>query len=512
MPGLTNIESLISKGEGAVHGVQSLLSMGLGRNDSMLGKAVGKLTKDKNLTGGKEELSKKLSKGDTITEARPMSALDQETSLRNQIAEQGTFSMLDVPLGLVRALPPVKKVLPQHKWDNMLYGYQSKLLNADRAGGEAVVKSLPFTNRLFTSNDMKPMLKVTTEAGDTVKGYVPVETQRLTAPLDKVKDFAAPFLGVLGVGSVYDSINGADSKKDKEGGKLLVNALSREDLIEKLSFQLPDFLGGGDVTLDSASNFINNKLGINHPAYRASAEEVARDLKRNPATLTENEWTGANTLAANPPVHRLETITLGEESVPEQDLLKGVVRMESDPVTRMPNPALSKGTLRDSSGLKDYTEVPDHSDHNSHPFKESATDTLGMEKNAAMLKAASMLKLASEKIATLSDANESLARDKADLTLLVTAKERSSRAVKLAKSMLHRGMLKQAEYDAQIDEIMEMDDRSYDILYNAIQSTPLLKSAAEISPWAFMIGVPDSTPERKSLDDAIIEASAGKKY
>lgn len=118
--------------------------------------------------------------------------------------------------------------------------------------------------------------------------------------------------------------------------------------------------------------------------------------------------------------------------------------------------------------------------------------------------ASSMLKSSMSKIKDLEESNEKLARENRILELSLIAKNRSDRAIKLAHTMNEKGIIKKADIDNKVDEIMDMSDDSYNFLAETING--IRKEAKEegLDSLTF-ISKEDTIKERKTLADSINE-------
>jgi len=92
--------------------------------------------------------------------------------------------------------------------------------------------------------------------------------------------------------------------------------------------------------------------------------------------------------------------------------------------------------------------------------------------------AVSLLKIASEELEDLKVQVEKLAESNRKYELQLMAKARSSRAVKLASRMNNFGLVKTAELDKKIDEIMDMDDDAFEILAETVKTMGLTKKSS----------------------------------
>ncbi len=176
-----------------------------------------------------------LTADDTITGATINSAERNAHRTKDLTVRQGTGTMLDFPIGLIRSVPPINKVLTNDRYKKILGSYQDRLVKADRTAGEFLAGKGKVFKSVFTSEDMVPKATVTTNTGKNIDAYVPTQVARLSAPVDKVKPFAVPMLAVLGLDSIYE--NAKSAKTDAEEGDFTVRnaAELREQLIEKIA-------------------------------------------------------------------------------------------------------------------------------------------------------------------------------------------------------------------------------------------------------------------------------------
>ena len=146
-------------------------------------------------------------------------------AVKDLIADRGTGTMLDIPIGVAKALPGIKKLLPEAKYSDLMYAYQHKIVDADHAAGKYLAGKSKTLKKIFTTTDMKPDLVVTTKDNKEVAGYVAKESQRLSAPVDKVKNLVAPILVLGGLTATAGDPN-AENKK---------TAVTRQQVIEKIA-------------------------------------------------------------------------------------------------------------------------------------------------------------------------------------------------------------------------------------------------------------------------------------
>jgi len=331
-----------------------------------------------------------LGKEDSILKAKLNTQAENTEAVKDILGRRGTGTLLDLPIGLIRALPPVKKRLTDEKYKNLLYSYQSKLIEADRAGGEALAKRNKLLKSLFTETDLLPKVHVETKSGNKIDAFVPTEVSRLSAPVDKTKRLALPILALYGVSSIADSPKKESSAKRTREGDIVVQKVS-------------------SVNLDEVKSKLIEKI--------------------------------ANTLAA----------------------------------------------LNDNASAK--------------------SPSVEMVAQQKILKAAELLKQAS---VTIENLREQLANEQEDnkrLKLQILAKERSQRAVKLAKEMARKGMIKQAEYDSQVDYIMGLDDEAYGLLQKTVDSVPVKTANTDsngVDKLSYMLVEDESVNEKPSLAEAIL--------
>lgn len=79
---------------------------------------------------------------------------------------------------------------------------------------------------------------------------------------------------------------------------------------------------------------------------------------------------------------------------------------------------------------------------------------------------------AASKITTLEQAVEKLAAENEALTKVFAAREKAERSTKLAKEMLSRGMIKQADFDTKVDSLMSLSDDAFEVLSQTVDETP----------------------------------------
>jgi hypothetical protein len=128
-------------------------------------------------------------------------------------------------------------------------------------------------------------------------------------------------------------------------------------------------------------------------------------------------------------------------------------------------------------------------------------------------KAVEMLKEASAYGKNADEKANKLAEDKKKLELQLMAKNRSDRAVKLAYDMNERGLVKKADIDSKIDEIMDMNDDAFQILAETVSKMAISKTAASegVDSLSYISSGSDSDEARKkTLEDEIDNAVHGR--
>ncbi len=133
-------------------------------------------------------------------------------------------------------------------------------------------------------------------------------------------------------------------------------------------------------------------------------------------------------------------------------------------------------------------------------------NTRFIEKNAALEKAAGMLKRAAEKIDYLEEELNKVAEDNKRMTLQLIAKERSRKSVKLANDMLLKGLIKRAHINTEVDRIMDMDDNSFSILERTVKNASI-ESINDPNKLDKLSGIMDynNSSTKKSFKDALLE-------
>lgn len=131
--------------------------------------------------------------------------------------------------------------------------------------------------------------------------------------------------------------------------------------------------------------------------------------------------------------------------------------------------------------------------------------------------ASSMLKFASEKIASMEEENNLLKGKISDLENTISNIERHEEAEKLAGIMLAKGMIKKADVESQVDKIMAFDKTGFEIFKDAIENVSTEKVAGiseGASSLAFMYGGEEDdsqTQSRQATMAEMINAQYGRK-
>lgn len=123
-------------------------------------------------------------------------------------------------------------------------------------------------------------------------------------------------------------------------------------------------------------------------------------------------------------------------------------------------------------------------------------------------KYATALRLAANQLRELQSQNEKLASENEALTLQLIAKERAARSVKLANEMYSKGLIKKAEIDDEVDRLMEMDDKAFEMVKSAIARISIEKNTAGLDTISGLIGgdyEEGASGKRSSLAQSIID-------
>jgi hypothetical protein len=322
-----------------------------------------------------------LGKKDSIAQMVVHNKEQNTKAMKDLIADRGIGTFLDVPVNVLRSLPPVRKLVPDEKYNNFLYGYQHKLIDADRKLGEKLSKG-KFLRKLFTTTDLVPSGSAITQGGKVVKAYVPTEVSRFTAPFDKSKDFVIPTLALYGISDIVDN----KKSSDEEGGTKVAADF------ETLKSQLVEKIAGTVQTLQ-LNKFIEKEAQMMEKAARASE----------------------------------------------------------------------------------------------------------------------LLKSASVKINELESQIDKLAEENTELKCELDQRDKTDKAIKLAKQMLSKRMIKTADYETQVAYITKLSDENYDLLAKTVEDVPLKQNSAgqnglDKLSYMYMEG-DDGKVDKPSLEDAILNFS-----
>ncbi len=113
-------------------------------------------------------------------------------------------------------------------------------------------------------------------------------------------------------------------------------------------------------------------------------------------------------------------------------------------------------------------------------------------------KTVEMLKVASAETKQSKSENEKLAHENKMLKLKLIASNKSDRAVKLAYKMHQNGLIKKADIEKKIDELMDMNDEAYEVVAETVD-TMIEKEAGEqgIDSLAYIMDSDDVEQIRK---------------
>ena len=291
-------------------------------------------------------------------------------------------------------------------------------------------------------------------------------------PINVVKSL--PYVKNKFPGETYDKgVNTYHNKLmefDRKGGE----ALAKGKLLSHI-FTAQDLVPSAHVITD---------LGKSVPAY------VPHDIKRLTAPLDKVKRVAVPMLALYGIQHILDNKSSQRQKEGEVSVREA-----------------SESTIRGAL-INKISSVMEAIENNNSPTGA----TMKLEKTAIVKiqQAAELLKTASAKIEDLEDKVASLSEDNKRLELTILAKERSGRAVKLANDMVRKGMSKRAELDSQIDYIMGLNDDSYNILRNTVDSVQIKKASDNdnngVDKLSFLLNEGDhnNTSEKTSFQDAII--------
>lgn len=135
--------------------------------------------------------------------------------------------------------------------------------------------------------------------------------------------------------------------------------------------------------------------------------------------------------------------------------------------------------------------------------KQAATSFLLKESSEALVKAANQIQF-------LEATMQKLAEEKERAELLLTTREKAEQATKLAKQMLHKGMIKRADYEGKIDDLMELSTEAFEVLSQTVDEM-LVKQADygqnALSKVSYLIdGEQDSSSsEKPDFSEAIVD-------
>jgi len=126
-------------------------------------------------------------------------------------------------------------------------------------------------------------------------------------------------------------------------------------------------------------------------------------------------------------------------------------------------------------------------------------------------KATEMLKVAQVNSQHDKEEIQKLAAENKKLKLQIIAKNRSDRAIKLANTMYQKRLIKKADIDSKIDEIMDMNDQAYEVLAETVENITVKTASYEegVDSLEFISDNSGSTKLRKTLADEIDSLANG---
>ncbi len=255
---------------------------------------------------------KAINKSDKLKKAIINSEDETNLVLRELHKEQGTGTLLDLPIQVSKVVPGSKKVIPYDKIEDSTASLREKITGADLAAGEYLATKNKLLEKIFSHTDMLPKGKAITEAGEVIDTFVPVRQHRLSAPTDKVKDIAVPILAVSGISAI---MNDSKGKKKEEGA------------VEKEIIQVK-------TAQDSLSDYLSKVASL-----RVKAEKASGLLRTASEKIQEKE---AQILSLEEKVASLENIIIAKE--------------KSNKATKLANNMLKKGILKQA----DYNDKVDY--------------------------------------------------------------------------------------------------------------------------------------------------------
>ena len=115
-------------------------------------------------------------------------------------------------------------------------------------------------------------------------------------------------------------------------------------------------------------------------------------------------------------------------------------------------------------------------------------------------KAASLIRERDESLAKVAKENKKL-------ELQIIASQRSKKAVELATTMQKKGLIKKAGFNEKVDQIMDMDESSHQILKDTVEKVASTKQKVSegLESLAFVLGDNHYTETKKTLAESISE-------
>lgn len=124
--------------------------------------------------------------------------------------------------------------------------------------------------------------------------------------------------------------------------------------------------------------------------------------------------------------------------------------------------------------------------------------------------ASKMLKTAAHELRQVKAEKEVLAAQVSDLIEKINLMEKHDEAEKLAQTMVQKGMLKAADVDGKIIELMALDNEGFSIVKDAIENVNIEKNASStgVNSFDFMYDIDSSDgidygEDKPSMADAI---------
>lgn len=339
--------------------------------------------------------------------------------------------------------------------------------------------------------------------------------------------------------SSFDDLVRKLSDIQSHGGTFKTNK-SPEDLARYIMYEKG---GSGSFVLDSANSLLNKLTG-----KKKVGNIVKRKLSNVQRKLSDADIRAGNAVhetlskSNNKIVKKMGNAFVYDHDVPLASNPDGVadeIKKISVPALTAPIEKAKKAVLPTAGALYINTELMKATGNNQNEggvaMKDTVNDTEyrqmlkdkiatvlggGVEKTATaiqhndnedttlLLKASGMLKIAAKKQKEMEDDNIKLAEENVRLYRELQIMKKAEEAKVVANMMVNKGLIKKADIQSKINDMIKMDTNAFDMFKHAIENVqPEEKVASGMEDLTFLAGS-NNIEHRKTLEDSLEDAVA----